>query len=444
MTPETRNELMAQAMVGRYRLGYIELSMLMAGTLFEVIINRKLVEYDRWTENRLDNPRNTLEVKINRACEISSLLENDSLFSNNVRDVFIYYRPNNQRTEYRLMSIDRKNRFEHICKRLHNFRWLRNQIVHGKLSSIQDCDDKLMDDLILYVWRELAPANFKEFHSIWSNNACFGRLVDTIEKHTADYMIRAIDEVDIRKIDDKLPAAQEDWGLGLSDFANLFGVRDKLVLLKNHLTSWLKSINSDLYTNTLTTIDTASGYIWMPLTGINDENQWGVYACTVSILATPLDFRIYMDFGGKAVGLRREYYDFLETEQYQIQASLFIDKPHFYVFDTEWFSYITKKESMRSWLNSQRLDIVNSAREEVANYTETFSKQITWNRMLHGYIFDRSYIAKEGVINLDLIQKHLFELIDFYIKFTEFRKQRGNDAHIPTTNIPFQDGRTCL
>jgi len=46
MTPELRNELLAKAMVGRYRLGYIQLSLLIAGTLFESIINAKLKKYD--------------------------------------------------------------------------------------------------------------------------------------------------------------------------------------------------------------------------------------------------------------------------------------------------------------------------------------------------------------------------------------------------------------
>lgn len=429
MTPEVRNELLAKAMVGRYRLGYIELSMLIAGTLFEVIINRKLTKYDRWTENRLDNPANTLEVKINRACEITRLLKNDSLFSPEVRRVFTYYRPKNDQNVFNVISEDNELRLANIKNRLHNFRWFRNQIMHGKLSSVTNSADNLIDDFMLYVWRELVPGNFEHFLTLWEQNGCVGRMVNTIEKHTADYMIRAIDEVDIRKIDDNVPAAGAEWSLALSDFSNLFKVRDKLVSLKNHLNSWLKIITTNLHTNTLTTIDTTSAYIWMPLTGIDDENQWGIYACTVSILATPVDLRIYMDFGGKAVGLRREYYDFLESSQYEELALSFVDKPHFYVFDIEWFSFITKKKTMCSWLTSQknfrRRDIA-TAREEIVNYDETASKQITWNRMLHGYIFDRDYLTKEGSISLDLIQCHLTEIINFYSTFEAYRKQKEN------------------
>lgn len=433
MTPEVRNELLAKAMVGRFRLGYIELSMLIAGTLFEVIINRKLTKYDRWTENRLDNPANTLEVKINRACEITRLLKNDSLFSPEVRRVFTYYRPKNDQDVFNVISEDNELRLANIKKRLHNFRWLRNQIMHGKLSSVKNCADNLIDDFILYVWREIAPGSFKCYFEQWECKGCDGRIIETIFKHTADYMVRGIDEVDIQSIDEAVASAKRDWKISLPDFSNLFEVRDKLVTLKKYLPQWLSKNAPHLHTNTLTTIDTTSAYIWMPLTRINNETQQGIIACTVSILATPLDFRIYMDFGGMAVDYRREYYYFLSSKQYDDIALSFVAKPNFYVFDTEWFCFITKKKTMCAWLTGSsnfRVNDIKAAREEIQEYKEIISNQITWNRMLHGYIFDRDYLAKHGCIDIDLVKQCLTEIISLNSAFEEFRSKKKEEKNI--------------
>lgn len=420
MTPELRCELLAKAMVGRYCLGYVELSLLIAGTLFETIINNKLKKFDEceiWSDSRIENT--LLKDKVERFCEISSALEHDSLYDRQLRHVFTRYRQNFERDRCEIMTDDHRCRLDQVKTRLNNFRWLRNQIMHGKFAKVRYANDNIIDDFINYIWRELAPGSFRTYQIKWEEVNCDGRIIETLLKHDADYMIRGIDEVDIRTIDNNAAPAKKGWSIERSDLGNLFKLRDKLLEVKNYLPTWLATNANHLHTNTLTTIDTTSAYIWMPLTRVNLDTQQGIIACTVSILATPLDVRVYMDFGGLAVNDRKQYYDFLCTDKYIDLALSYMQKPQFYVFDTEWYCFITKQRSMCSWLTDYRSKDIDAAQKEAIKYKGL--DKITWNRMLHGYIFDRDYLAEYGSINLQQIESCLADIIHFNEVFEEFR-----------------------
>jgi hypothetical protein len=431
MTPEFRNGLLAMAMVGRYRLGYTQMALLMAGALFEIDLNNKLIKYSRLSQN--DIVKKKLYEKVNDVCKIvtSRNYYKDNkfcLFDIKYRHLFKKYRPNDkQQNNYELMSFIDNERYDQISKKLDNFKWIRNQIMHGRFDNIEFYKDDI-DDMIAYIWIELAQNSFNSYFDDWINKSYKGTIFDSILKHSADYMIRGIDEVDIQEIDRRIPPADDRWCISLSDFRNLFVVRDKLVPLKNYLSQWLIQNNPHLHTNTLTTIDTSSAYIWMPLTRMNDETQSGIYECTVSILATPIDFRIYMDFGGLAICDRKHYYDFISSDQYLVMASGFVStKPDLYVFDTEWFSFITKKSTVCFWLtssNTNRKADLEAAKTEIDLIERNIPEQITWNRMLHGYIFDREYLAQNGCIDIELIKRCLTEIIHFNLAFEEYRSQK--------------------
>lgn len=114
-------------------------------------------------------------------------------------------------------------------------------------------------------------------------------------------MVRAIEEVEAIHRDNKAGHDLLKARIFSHDFDNLFDLRRKLVPLKNYLSTWLPEHAPFLKTDILTTIDTTSSYIWMPLVPCQVpkiEKRTGVYDCSVSLLATPLDLRIYMDFGG--------------------------------------------------------------------------------------------------------------------------------------------------
>jgi len=411
--------MLAEAMVGRYRLGYEEMAFYLAGTLFETVINQKLIDHDNWSESMIEYT--ALEKKIERLSKIPNALRHDSLFDPQMRHVFTCYRPDNGNKSVMTISKKDNQRLIDITERLANFRWFRNQIMHGKLTKVEDIGDNLKDDLILYVWRELASSSFERIRNKWEKQGGKGRIFDAIFKHSADYLIRGIAEVDIRSLDDTANTAKGAWCITQNDFHNLFDMRTKMVELKNHLRGWLKNKGKHLHTNTLSTIDTTSAYIWMPLTRQASEIQQGVFSCTVALLATPLDFRIYMDFGGMAAIERQQYYNFLSSEEYSNIASKFVLHPDFYVFNSEWYSFITKKKSICSWLTDSRDNDIKVAQNEINPFLGDISDPITWNRMLHGYILDKEYLKKNGSIDLNMIEKCLEDVISFFSSFERFQ-----------------------
>ncbi len=419
----SREALLARYMVGRYRLGYEQVALYLAGVLFEGIINRKLMEHDGWSESDVDSF--TLEKKIERLSEKSCTADN--LFKDDMRHVFKYFfAPYGPTRGVRELSNNDKQRRKQVKDRLHNFRWVRNKVMHGRFDELSDDGDNKFDDLIHYVWSELAPESFRSAHERWCKRGNSGRVVDVLFEHTADYMIRAIDEVDIKNRDYLIPFDKDYWLIAPWDFDNLFNLRRKMVPLRNHLAEWLKANADFLHTDILTTIDTTSAYIWMPLTRIDNENQTGILTHSVSILATPLDFRLYIDFGGRAAKERQYYFEFLKSEEYKALVSTFVERKHFHVFDTEWYCFISKQQTLGEWLadaeNKARID---EALRKVAPLTRDAEiDPITWNRMLHGYIIDKSYFDETGMIDFPMIEGWLQDIIHYFLAFEAYLDAR--------------------
>ena len=154
--------------------------------------------------------------------------------------------------------------------------------MHGKLESLRDDHDNKKEDMINYVWAELAADSFAMAYRHWDKAK---GIIGSMQEHTADYMVRAIDEIDILPKDRAVRYdPQKPLELKESDFENLYVLRSKLVPFKNFLADWLKKKAPFLITDILTTIDTTSAYIWLPLTREDPETRKGVLSCSVSIL----------------------------------------------------------------------------------------------------------------------------------------------------------------
>lgn len=398
-------EKLARYAVGRYRLGYRQLSLFLAGELFENIINRKL--------NRQTPPfiSDKLEEKINHLNGATIL--NDSLFC--CSEIFKYFVDSRDRSSE--LSNNESQRAKQVIDRLHNFRKLRNQVMHG--NEIPDMRDNRIEEFICYIWRELAPDSFNmalKHHEPDKN------LTDVLLEHSADYMVRDIDEIEIKLNDEKLSYKSHEPHIVAKDFANLYELRRKMVPLKNRMKDWLKSY--DLNTDILTTIDTTSAYIWMPFTRNESSKRSGILNCSVSILATPLDFRIYMDFGGNASKERRLYYEFLDdSPEYLDVIKGFSDKKNFFVFDTEWYCFLSQQESIGDCKAEVKQEWIRSALKDIAPYSDPPENPITWNRMLHGYIITRNEIKDAGKLDFKSIEPKLKDIIVFFKAFEKYRKR---------------------
>jgi len=307
------------------------------------------------------------------------------------------------------------------CNQLHTFKKTRNAIIHADnpIEFLGKNGEKVLD-LILYVAAENCPELFKA-KLVEHKNYTHTTFCKRINGKQADYLVRSTDEIMINRYDKEQRQIDANWFLGLEDLSNLFAARVKLVQLKNELDCWLKDYYPKLHTTILTTIDTASGYIWLPI--VHKDNCKGgsdrpnLESATASLLLTPLDVRIYIDFGGHCFDDRKVYFKFIRDDSafreflHQLQGE---DRAHFKIFDIEWYSFIINQRDVDSvesnWADWEK--IVDAAEKEL-NLSEK-SKILTSNRLLSGFIYDRSYFGREQKVDIKLITDKLSSIIDLY------------------------------
>ena len=233
---------------------------------------------------------------------------------------------------------------------------------------------------------------------------------------SADYMIRAVDELKVREGDETYS------GLTSNDFENMFDLRRKMAGLQNDLKKWFESFENNaphLTTDILTTIDTTSAYIWMPFVSsqINPDNiPVGIYNCCVSILATPRDFRIYMDFGGYAKEQRFAYYQFLASKDYELWFENNKSEEEMKVFDIDWYSSMFNTKLLEDWVGSIETRISLAVEKLLVA-----RRPVTWNRMLHGYSIDSESLNSIDSLSFKRITDFLRKIIDFYGVFYSFK-----------------------
>ena len=181
--------------------------------------------------------------------------------------------------------------------------------------------------------------------------------------------------------------------------------------LRERLKGWSTTLDAGLVTDILTPIDTTSAYIWLPMVSRKKKigKISGVYNSAVSILATPLDFRVYLDFGGYAQEDRFTYYQFLKSAEYQNFIVSFSGRDEMLAFDIDWYCFITgEKTPCLQWLTFRDEKIDRAERKLLLA-----PLPITWNRMLHGYIIDKENLPEEG-LSFEWIQRRLSWIVEFY------------------------------
>lgn len=410
MDEKKRLDLSSRNMVGHYKLGNEQIALLLAATLFETYINGLYKNNTSWDNDRIC--RTSLEDKINELTP--SDLGRSSLFK--FQDIFTKYYANGL---VRLISRSERERLSQIRKRLHNFRWLRNKIVHNQIDQLTNEYSGVQEDLIVFLWSELSPISFEKAYSKRQKGE---NIFSVLYEHSADYMVRSLSEVDFLTKDKAKGYDFNNIKIIASDFENLFVLREKMVSLKNYLNDWLLEKNILLQTDVLTTIDTTSGYIWMPLvpTKSVSNGRASVYECSVSFLATPGDLRIYMDFGGYQRNLRKLYYKFLsDSPEYLEFSNRFVNKQFLKVFDIDWYFLKFNERPFSEWLLSKESAIA-MAKNKIEKCKKSEASPITWNRCLHGYVYSKFDLG-DICLDFSMIEEELLMIIYFYNAFLNFR-----------------------
>ena len=119
-----------------------------------------------------------------------------------------------------------------------------------------------------------------------------------------------------------------------------------------------------------------------------------------------------MDFGGYAKAEREQYYQFLQSDDYKTFMSSFGGTVEMQVFDIDWFSFIHEKKDLNDWQKEAHTNI-----KKAFKILETATEPITWNRVLHGYVFEKVSIT---TLEIDLIKSHLKYIIDLHQAFCKF------------------------
>jgi len=408
---KTRLKLATRNLVGHYRLGHEQIALLLASALFESLID-SLQNAAGWDDNTsLENKINTLPVTtLSKFSEY--FLKLDRFYPKSCSN---WIAPNQPR------------------RRLHNFRQLRNRIVHGNINSILSGQRDKIEDLIAFLWSQLAPKSFDKAYQ--SRQQGQKSVFKTLFEHSADYMVRGLSEVEFLSKDEKT-GQYEDRGkdpknhrIAAVDFENLFTLREKMVFLKYYISQWLDENQISLKTDILTIIDTTSGYIWMPLVPKNSasDGRASVYECSVSLLATPFDFRIYMDFGGYQREKRKLYYKFLsDSPEYKEVVNRLTNKPCLKVFDIDWYFSKSNERLFSKWLLSKDDDLAK-ANEKIASARRPESSPITWNRCLHGYVFSKQDLG-DGYIDFSRMENKLQDIIELYCAFLNYEQRVAEET----------------
>jgi len=409
MAELSKEARLANYMIGRYRLGYGYLAIYLAAVLFEQVINQK---YDTQLKRLQSNDSRDIILDKKILALDDRTLSADSIMSyKNLYPVFKDKYGQEQHIN---------NRYGHIG-RLLNFKEVRNDVVHSLDLDYIAKHQPIVEEMMVYIWNELSPEHFKSALQKTTDRSP-GGIINILFETSADYMTRAVDETMTKM---KSPPFK---GITAADFENMFDLRRAMASLQDELSKWIAKNADFLCTDVLTTIDTTSAYIWLPLVPRRDDLgkiRLGIRGASVSILATPLDFRIYLEFGGWAKEDRKAYYRFLTSAEYDDFHSSIGRKPDMMVFDVDWYSARFNERSCAGWLDGRE----RSIGEALEKLDTTSNRPVTWNRMLHGYIVPRDSLKGDKAIDMELIGPKLIDIIALYEVFVAFCSKEREKQH---------------
>lgn len=411
--------LLAEYMIGRCCQGFDYIAIYLAATLYERLICNKVKQKNPALFKEItSDPQKTFNDIIKAVRDHMGLRPNYQVGLEkqlSVEEVFRYH-------NFFHMDGKRIQTKEEAYNKLRYFKDVRNAIIHAEnLESFLRQRERDAMDLMLYVASEYCPKFFQDTLAKIPTRDITGLRKILDEKHS-DYIVRSVDEVMIKRFDKAEGKNRKNWKIEEKDFSNLFHLRQKLVPLKNTLDSWLGKNYPKLTTTILTTIDTASAYIWLPIVHIDgckaNLDRPNLKIATASILVTPLDLRIYIDFGGQCFLDRKEYFKFIRKPNGEFSNFLSnLDdsaREKFFVFDVEWYSFISRKITIESILNDwpQWEKTVKAADKELDQIKN--DQIITTNSLLSGFIIDREWIKENGPIKEDYFLEKLSQIIDLY------------------------------
>lgn len=201
-----------------------------------------------------------------------------------------------------------------------------------------------------------------------------------------------------------------------NDFNDLGILRQHLLNFSIHLKKLFLTAYRNLEVDVVGKVDSASAYAWIVINLIRPgQGQLidHVHYAFASVLATPLELRIFIDFGSEAYMSRGDWYSFVETD---IFRNFVLKHDGLQIFDTEWYSFVTGRQEAGKVIEDENFSRrLEEARRQLSGCQEQ-RKVITWGRLLPGFIINR------GRISYDEISRNLEKIVRLYYKFEKYRR----------------------
>lgn len=291
----------------------------------------------------------------------------------------------------------------YIQKEFDRIRILRNDITHQL--DIDKIERESIEPMVMLVWQILNKYSFNQHNGKIKN----------IDFLTADYTVVGMREMFNENLQDILAKDYQFNAFELEDFQELYKLRDKMLSLGSKIKKEILKIyyKDELYIDIISRVDTTSAYVWMSM-NLRNEKRERINSASASILATPLDLRIYFDIGGGGYQVRQDYYKFLRSD-YFANFRDNVNLKDMEIFDNDWYCFIVDRGLLSALTQEDMNDKILKAENKLAEYND--DSKITWNRMLCGYIIER------GKISFKEIEKKLEDIIKLYYCFEDFRQR---------------------
>lgn len=301
-------------------------------------------------------------------------------------------------------AIDQLSRIDPLkydSNLLHELRKIRNkEIIHpqqlfkglAKKQHKQEIKDKIAK-ITRFVWRAMDPETFERYQNLGS-----------IPFLKADYAVMEIRELFQEDMQQSEPNNYKR--ITHADFENLFSMRNKMLHLARHTQERLLNKFKNLDIDVISKVDTTTAYVWLAFNlrkdtddGVRDR----ISGASASLLATPLDFRIYLDFGGEAKLERKDYYKFLQSDEGRDFLEAY-NAEQLDMFDIDWYCFIVARDKAANVSAPVLDESLSAARDRLAKLKD--GEIISWNRNLLGYIINRREIPFSEVLQkLETITK---------------------------------------
>jgi len=294
---------------------------------------------------------------------------------------------------------------EYNSDQLHRIRkHTRNNIIHGTIA-LEKIDPNIIKTMITLTWKMLDKVRYQKYD----------KTPEKIDFLVADYHVVGMREFFNKQLSDEKAKGESFVQFDLTDFEELYLMRNKMYSLASKIekeilqTTYKGKIKIDL----ISRVDTTSAYVWMPMHAYSEAGE-KLSSSSASILATPLDMRIYLDIGGASHQVRKDYYAYLLSDNFKKLIGTNTVKDLEY-FDIDWYCFITESSYLESYSDVRIQEKIVAAQAKLDEYE---GKIITWNKLLVGFILDRGNIAFE-----DIAEKLEF-ILKLYSDFQTFQNKQ--------------------